>query len=54
MNTTYPKNDICPVCNNSWDGGSILETFKAQQKPGSWNENMTDEEMLSSYSPPYR
>ena len=54
-NTDLSKAKNCPKCNANWEGGSILETFKEQQKvKGSWCENMTDEEMLEGYSPPYR
>ena len=50
----------CPKCGNSWDGGSILETFIKGRDDGtqSWCKDMTDkqieEDVKKMYSPPYR
>lgn len=49
----------CPVCNTSWDGGSILDTFIKQREEGvkMW-QGMTNEQIQGYieefYSLPYK
>lgn len=48
----------CPNCGVSWDGGSILESWKQMREEGRFYINKSDEElekdMKECYSPPYR
>jgi hypothetical protein len=50
--------DNCPKCGVSWDGGSILESWKKLREDGVAYIDKSDEELETSmkkcYSPPYR
>jgi len=53
------KTTICPKCNSSWDGGSMLETFIKQRDAGAdcWkgkSDKQLESYMKKSYSTPYR
>jgi hypothetical protein len=52
------KQENCPKCGVSWDGGSILESWKKLRKDGVAYLDKSDEEletnMKKCYSPPYR
>lgn len=52
------KTEECPVCKVSWNGGSILDSFKKQRDEGQCYQGKTDEELEAIvkeyYSPPYR
>lgn len=53
------KTTECPICKASWDGGSILDSFKKQRDEGAeCYQGKTDEDLEAMikecYRPPYR
>lgn len=52
------RQENCPKCGVSWDGGSILESWQKLREDGVAYMDKSDEElevwMKKSYSPPYR
>ena len=57
--TKFKGTRNCPKCGNSWDGGSIFETFIKQREEGveCWqgkSDEQIKKEMEEFYSPPYR